>query len=213
MHSCLRSLLLARSLVLALEVGAVEVIPKPYVVAPECTQEQQRSALATIRTEQKTMACFAFEKWGFKGAALAFEAPEAQGDFQLHRRRLFRDQSARVRSERDMKDAIPGEPIAHSTIPTSLFIVNRTPLGIFIDETNYIGFADLVPIGLQDTRPLLPRMYPLLQLEIVLRRGTERFRLVLVSQISGTETIGQGYRIAEDWALSVLGQARPAWKQ
>jgi hypothetical protein len=186
---------------------AVNAIQRPFVIAPECTAEQRQSALALSNLEQSPLACFAFEKWSFKGAALAFAQPSTSVEaFYQARRAVFRDQTARMRVERDLREAMPGSPPAHSTIPLSLFVSKRTPLGVFVNTSEYIGFADLVPVQSQGA-------YPVLQLDVLVLRKEGLVRLVLLSQISGTTTIAEGYRISEDWALILLGRERSPSQQ
>src|SRR5687767_12186332 len=79
------------------------VVPKPFVVAPECTQEQLSAAITATQVSEPVIACFFLQKWSFKGAALAmlpagFESrtvgPE---EFRQIRKVVFREQSARLR--------------------------------------------------------------------------------------------------------------------
>lgn len=192
-------------------------IPKPYLTASECTSEQRAAALALVDGKDEPSACFTLHKWSFNGVALAFGPigdPQTSTEaFHGIRRVVYRDQSARLRAERDMREAMPDSPPAHSTIPLSLDVLVRTPLGVFVNEPEYIGYADLIPLSVPRNQRRARASQPLLQLQVVQLRKESVFRLVLMSQISGTETIGQGYRMAEDWALILLGRERTAEQQ
>lgn len=191
-------------------------VPKPYVVAPECTPEQLASAITVAREPESVIACFYLEKWSFKGAALAVSPKDyanrevAPEEFHKLSRSIFAGQSARLRTERDLKEAMEGEPPAHASTPLSLFVHARTPLGVFLNENKYIGFADLVPLYARSDRSVQQELYPLVQLEIwVLAKGRV-FKLIQVSPISGPSTIGEGFRMADDWARRFNGSERLA---
>lgn len=216
-RSALSTALLAL-LVLAQSVHASDdpVVPKPFVVAPECTPEQTSAAVAVARVSEPVVACFYLAKWSFTGAALAV-IPTGYLDkivepeqFRQIRKALFRDQSVRLRNERDLREAMPDMPPSHAAIPMSLFIRKRTPLGVFLDETNHIGFADLVPIVSQNTPGFDNDRYPLIQLETLVMAKGKIFKLIQISPISGPSTIGEGFRMADDWARRFNGSERLA---
>jgi hypothetical protein len=192
------------------------VVPKPFVVAPECTPEQAASAIATARVAEPVAACFFLEKWSFRGAALAV-IPEEYRDktvgpeeFRQVRKRVYREQSVRLRMKRDLREALPDQPPSHASTPMSLFVRDRTPLGVFLNESNHIGFADLVPIQPHNDQIVRQERYPVIQLEtLVLARG-HIFKLIQVSPISGPSTIGEGFRMADDWARRFNGSERLA---
>lgn len=149
------------------------------------------------------LACFIVERYVFQGSALAVKVENGRfADFRQLRREVFRDQSSRLRAERDMEHAMPDKPPGHGTIPSSLFVPKRTPIGVFTDEAAYIGFADLVPWTNS------PDRYPLLIMETYVSHGNEMLRLVVTSLVSGPETIARGYTLAEDWAKAVAAHAK-----
>jgi hypothetical protein len=129
----LRHLTLAVGISAATAASGAESIPKPFVVAPDCTSEQLASLSAVAGIEATPIACYAFEKWSFKGPGIAYELqPDttlSPDGFRTLRRTVFRDQSARLRTQRDLREAMPDQPPAHSTIPMSLLVGVRTPLG------------------------------------------------------------------------------------
>ena len=184
-------------------------IPKPFVVAPLCTAEERSAAVELSRLNEPVAACFRLEKWSFKGVALAVEPESYAGkatspeEFRQLRKRIFRDQSVRLRVERNLQDALPDQPPSHASIPLSLFVKVRTPLGVFLDESQHVGFADLIPISNRTG-------YPLIQLETwVLSKG-QVFKLVQIAPITGPSTIGEGYHMADDWARRFNGSERLA---
>ena len=213
----LRYLTVAAGVFTASAVSGAESVTQPFVIAPDCTQEQVASLSAVAGIRATPIACYAFEKWSFKGAGVAYELQPgttvSPDDFRALQRTAFRDQSARLRTQRDLREAMPDQPPAHSTIPMSLLVNVRTPLGVFVDTSDYTGFADLVPVSRGTSAALPAATYPLIQLEVLVLRGSKLFRLVLLSQITGTTTVAEGYRIAEGWALSLLGRARSAGQQ
>ena len=91
-------------------------VPKPFIIAPECTEAQRNSAIAVAKPSEPVIACYFLQKWSYKGAALAIEPDGYAGraisesDFYQLRKKVYREQSARLRIERDMKEAMPGEP-------------------------------------------------------------------------------------------------------
>ena len=186
-----------------LSAGQTIELPKPDVNASRpCSEADARSASTASGVSEPLVACFVVERYVFQGSALAVRVESGRtADFQQLRREVFRDQSARLRTERDMAQAMPGEPPAHGTIPSSLFVSRRTPLGVFLNAPAYIGFADLAPW-------VQTQSYPLLIMEIYVLRGGERLRLVVTSLVSGPETIARGYTLAEDWAKAITTGAR-----
>jgi hypothetical protein len=191
-----------------------ETIPKPFVVAPDCTDDQKASAIAVARITDPVLACFQLEKWSFKGVAIAVQPQEfadhstSLEEFRQVRKQVFREQSARLRTERDLREALPGQPPSHASTPLSLFVRARTPLGVFLDETNHIGFADLLPLQSHNDQPIRIDMYPLLRLETLVLRERNVYRLIQMAPITGPSTIGEGFRMADDWARRLNGGER-----
>jgi len=205
------------ALLLSMAVSRAEPVevPKPFVVAPTCTPEQLAAAMSIAAVRQPPAACFFLQKWSFRGAALAV-VPEGYGDrpvskaeFLDLRKAVFRDQSVRLRAEANLGDALPGQPPAHASIPSSLFVNARTPLGVFLDEPNHIGFADLVPIARAQSGAV-NAIYPLVVLETWVYASGHVFKLIQISPISGASTIAEGYRMADDWARRFNGSERLA---
>ena len=190
-------------------------VPKPYVVAPACTAEQLAAAVTAASIQEPVLACFYLHKWSFRGAALAV-APESHagksvssGEFRELRRSIFRDQSVRLRAEANLADSLPGQPPSHASIPSSLFVEAPRPLGVFLDEPNHIGFADLMPVS--KTRSSgVTSTYPFIRLETWVLAQGKVFKLIQMSPISGASTIGEGYRMADDWARRFNGSERLA---
>lgn len=201
---------------LATTSAAEPKIPKPFVVAPECTEAQRSSAVAVARLKDPVIACYLLEKWSFKGAALAVEPgefagiPVSESDFYQLRKQVYREQSARLRTERDMKEAMPGEPPPHAGLPPSLFVRVRTPLGVFLNESKHIGFADLVPTHPHDDQVGTPAQYPLIQLETFVHAKGRIIKLTQVAQIAGPGRVDEGFRMADDWARRLNGGERLA---
>jgi hypothetical protein len=196
--------------------AAEPTIPKPFVIAPECTEAQRSSAVAVARPKESVIACYFLEKWSFKGAALAVEPngyagiPVSESDFYQLRKKVYREQSARLRTERDMKEAMPGEPPPHAGVPPSLFVRTRTPLGVFLNESKHIGFADLVPTAPHNDQVVTQVQYPLIQLETFVHTNGRVIKLIQVAPISGPSTVGEGFRMADDWARRLNGGERLA---
>jgi hypothetical protein len=196
--------------------AAQPTIPKPFVVAPECTEAQRSSAVAVAKPKESVIACYFLEKWSFKGAALAVEPDDYAGavvseaDFYKLRKKVYREQSARLRTERDMKEAMPGEPPPHAGLPLSLLVRTRTPLGVFLNESKHIGFADLVPTAPHNDQVVTRPMYPLIQLETFVYAKGRVIKLIQVAPISGPSTVGEGFRMADDWARRLNGGERLA---
>jgi hypothetical protein len=192
------------------------VVPKPFVIAPECTEEQLGSAIAVIRPSERVIACYFLEKWSFIGAAIAMEPDEFVGrivsdrEFYQLRKRIFLEQSARLRNERDLKESMPGEPPPHAGMPFSLFIRKRLPLGVFLNESKHIGYADLVPLLAHNDQVVTREQYPLIQLETYVFVKGHVFKLIQISPIEGPGTVGEGFRMADDWARRLNGGERPA---
>ncbi|MCV2360397.1 hypothetical protein LNV08_15580 [Paucibacter sp. TC2R-5] len=182
----------------------VSSLPKPDLNASrQCSAEDSRSAASISGVSEALVACFIVERYVFQGSALAVKVDSRRfADFRQLRREVFRDQSTRLRTERDMAQAMPGEPPAHGTIPSSLFVLKRTPIGVFTDEAAYIGFADLVPWSTSSDK------YPLLIMETYVSHGNDILRLVVTSLVSGPETIARGYALAEDWSKAVSAYAK-----
>jgi hypothetical protein len=198
--------------------GAAEVsdVPKPFVIAPTCSAEQSASAVSLLSEAERIVGCFSLAKWSFKGVAVAAVPAEFDGrtvspeEFRQLRKKIFREQSVRLRAERDMSESMPGEPPTHASTPMSLFVRVRTPLGVFLNENNYIGFADLVPMHTAVRPPGQQNLYPMIQLETwVLVKG-QVVKLVQMSPISGMTTVGEGFVMADDWARRLNGGERLA---
>jgi hypothetical protein len=191
-------------------------VPKPFVVAAECTPEQAASAIATAHVAEPVSACFFLEKWSFKGAALAVVPEEFRDktvgpeDFRQARKKVYREQSVRLRTKRDLREALPDRPPSHASTPMSLFVRDRTPLGVFLNEDNHIGFADLVPMHPHNDHIVRQERYPVIQLETLVLAKGHIFKLIQVSPISGPSTIGEGFRMADDWARRFNGSERLA---
>jgi hypothetical protein len=190
-------------------------VPKPFIIAPACSAEQTAAAMAIAAIQQPPAACFLLEKWSFRGVALA-TVPEGyvnrsvtKAEFLGLRKAVFRDQSVRLRAGANLDDALPGQPPSHASIPSSLFVKVRTPLGVFLDEPNHIGFADLVPAASSQSATGIA-VYPLIELETWVYASGHVFKLIQISPISGASTIGEGYRMADDWARRFNGSERLA---
>jgi hypothetical protein len=173
--------------------------------------------MALAQVPGELAACFALLRWSVQGAALALWEPSAAAGpvgleaFKLLQREVYRDQSVRLRADRDLAEAMPNSPPAHMTIPRSLDVQKRLPLGVFLDAEGVIGFADLVPVaGLRwDPRTHLPPpVRSRLQMELLVLREGRVLRLVLLSSMNGTATVGDAYRITEDWADVLRGRGR-----
>ena len=213
----IRSVTVSVALLLCLVVSQAEPVevPKPFIVAPACSAEQLAAAVGIAAVQQPPAACFFLQKWSFRGAALA-TVPEGYADrsttraeFRDLRKAVFRDQSVRLRAEANLGDALPGQPPSHASIPSSLFVKVRTPLGVFLDEPNHIGFADLVPVATSQSGTDAP-VYPLIELETWVYASGHVFKLIQISPISGASTIGEAYRMADDWARRFNGSERLA---
>jgi hypothetical protein len=192
------------------------IVPKPFVIAPECTELQREGALKLLKPTDPLITCYQLEKWSFKGVALAFEPINFAGrtfsesEFYQLRKEVFREQSVRLRNERDLKETMPGKPPTHAAIPLSLFIRTRTPLGVFLNEAKHIGFADLIPVLSFSPRLGDQERYPLIQSETFALMKGRVIKLVQVAPITGPNTVGEAYRMADDWARRVNGGERPA---
>jgi hypothetical protein len=134
----------------------------------------------------------------------------SESDFYQLRKKVYREQSARLRTERDMKEAMPGEPPPHAGLPLSLFVRARTPLGVFLNESRHIGFADLVPTTPYNDQVVTREQYPLIQLETFVHVKDRVIKLIQVAPISGPGTVGEGFRMADDWARRLNGGERLA---
>ena len=198
--------------------GAAEVsdVPKPFVIAPTCSAEQSASTVSLLSDADRFVSCFSLAKWSFKGVALATVPAEFDGrtvspeEFRQLRKKVFREQSVRLRAERDMSESMPGEPPTHASTPMSLFVRVRTPLGVFLNENNHIGFADLVPMHTTAGPADQQILYPMIQLETwVLVKGRV-IKLFQLSPISGMTTVGEGFVMADDWARRLNGGERLA---
>ena len=191
-------------------------VPKPYVVAPECTDPQRESAIAVLQPAEPVIACYFLQKWSYKGVAIAVEPTEFVGrdfssqEFRAVRRVVIRDQSVRLRAERDLREAMPGEPPPHAGTPLSLFVTKRTPLGVFLDEPSHIGYADLVPVAPYNDQKVPQQQFPVIQLETLVLVKGKVIKLIQLSPISGPSTIGEGFRMADDWARRLNGGERLA---
>jgi hypothetical protein len=195
------------ALAVAAAAANAQSIPLPDPNASRtCTADESSIALRATGEGGPVMACFVVARYVFQGSALVLEAndlPEhytVSAGFQPIRRQVMRVQSARLRSDRDLSDAMPGEPPAHGTLPRSLAVTKVTPLGVFAEGSAFIGYADLVPWSSGGTD------YPLLSLHSYVLRGNSVFKLVVTSLVSGPETVARGYGLAEDWAKAVAEQ-------
>ena len=209
-----RTLILTFMLVCASSAPSAEVFPKPYVVAPNCTDEELRTALEVVQLTEEVVACHVLVRSvQISGVAIAlrphafFGRSLSLGEFRQLQRELFRDQSIRLRNQRDISEAVPGDPPAHGSIPLSLFVTGRTPLGIFAEKKHHIGFADLVPQAGAPNGGA--SQYPLLYLDMLVLRGDQVFRLIQISTMRGPMTLGSAYRALEDWAYLLNGRDRP----
>ncbi|MFM2053827.1 MAG: hypothetical protein RL456_1864 [Pseudomonadota bacterium] len=206
------------ALIATLARGAIAepAVPKPYVVAPICTPEQRESAISVVRPAEPLIACYFLQKWSFKGAAVAVQPEDyaerevSDADFYQLRKKVFREQSARLRTERDMKEALPGEPPPHAGMPRSLFVRARTPLGVFLNESKHIGFADLVPVAAYNDQVVTHDRYPLIQLVTFVHVKSTVVKLIQVAPITGPGTVAEGFIMADDWARRLNGGERLA---
>jgi hypothetical protein len=171
-----------------------------------CSERQFESARNAWSKTGDVVACFLVQRYVFQGIGLVFVVPpdvaatDGIKQFSELRKAIFRDQSVRLRAHRNMSEAMPGKPPAHGTIPASLKIEHVTPLGVFTEGPDHIGFADLLPNSATPS-PQSPHLqYPYLQLESYIRRENGIYKLVVTSIVAGPETIARGYALAENWA-------------
>lgn len=185
--------------------------PPDLNASTRCSASELEKAVASSRVVEPVLDCFRIHRYVFEGFGLVVQPSAATVPESFHalKRAVFRDQSARLRTERDLAEALPDSPPAHGTIPTSLYIGNQTPLGVFTEGPRHIGFADLVPSRTHQNSISSTKRYPTLQMETYVSHNGDVFRLIVTSQVGGPETIARGYALAEDWALAVAVAGRP----